>query len=258
MLIPKSIKMYKMHKNIVFFSLFALGFASLLSCGQGPARDEGKQHNMLTEQEKADGWELLFDGKTTRGWRGFQKEDLTIDEGWYAHEGNLVAQGIGGDIGGDIVTNRKFRNFIFETEWKISQGGNSGIFFNVGENGYPAVYATGPEYQLLDDLGYPDRLENHQYTAANYGMHAAENAPVRPAGEWNSTRIVVDNGRVEHWLNGQKVVDYELWTDDWQKLLDEGKWDDFPAYGTYREGHIALQDHGDKVWFRNMKIKVLD
>jgi hypothetical protein len=237
-----------------------LALACMAGCGQRTERtaEESVQHNVLTEQEKSDGWELLFDGRTTTGWRGFRKDDLTIDEGWYAHQGMLVASGTGGDIGGDIVTRRQFENFILETEWRISEGGNSGILYMVAENDYPAVYATGPEYQLLDDLGYPEPLEGWHYTAANYGMHAPVDAPVKPAGEWNSARIVVNNGHVEHWLNGSKVVEYQLWSEEWEELVASGKWADFPGYGRYPRGHIALQDHGHQVWFRNLKIRELD
>jgi hypothetical protein len=241
--------------------MIVLTFSLAYLSGCGPATErqaETVQHNVLTEEEKAEGWELLFDGRTTTGWRGFRKDDLTIDEGWFAHQGALVASGIGGDTGGDIVTRRQFENFILETEWMISEGGNSGIFYLVAENDYPTVYATGPEYQILDDLGYPEQLEDWHYTGANYGMHAPENAPVKPAGEWNTTRIVVDKGHVEHWLNGEKVVEYQLWTDEWDELVASGKWSDYPGYGRYRTGHIALQDHGNRVWFRNIKIRELD
>ena len=252
-----------MKKLSSIFLIFSVVFAAayLTGCGQRAekaAEETTVQHNVLTQEEIDEGWELLFDGKTTTGWRGFRKEDLTIDEGWYAHQGNLVSQGIGGDIGGDIVTNRQFENFIFKTEWKISEGGNSGIMYMVAENDYDAVYFTGPEYQLLDDLGYPHPLDDDQYTAANYGMHAPVDAPVKPAGEWNTAKIVVDNGNVEHWLNGQKVVEYQLWSDEWEELVATGKWADFEGYGRYPRGHIALQDHGDQVWFRNMKIRVPD
>lgn len=251
-----------MQKNFLFFSGLAFVFAisGLIACGPAAQRDaeETVQHNVLTEEERAEGWELLFNGRTTTGWRGFQKEDLTIDEGWYAHQGTLTTSGTGGDIGGDIVTDRKFSNFILETEWQISEGGNSGILYLVGENGYRAVYETGPEYQLLDDQGVSGQVADWHKTAANYGMHAPQNPPVKPAGEWNTARIVVDNGHVEHWLNGEKVLEYELWTEEWEELVESGKWADYPNYGRYREGHIALQDHGDRVWFRNIKIKELD
>lgn len=251
-----------MQKFILIIPGFVLVFAlsGLVSCGPAAQREaeETEQHNVLSEEEIAEGWELLFNGRTTSGWRGFQKEDLTIDEGWYAHDGTLTTSGTGGDIGGDIVTERKFSNFILETEWRISEGGNSGILYLVGENGYRAVYETGPEYQLLDDEEYQDQVEDYHFTGAAYGMYAPENAPVKPAGEWNTARIVVDNGQVEHWLNGEKIVEYELWSEEWEERVEAGKWADFPNYGAYREGGIALQDHGDRVWFRNIKIRELD
>lgn len=251
--------------NSILIAAMVLSLSFMAGCGQGTENraeeeqaEETVQHNVLTEEEKAEGWQLLFDGRTTNGWRGFRKDDLTIDEGWYAHQGMLASNGTGDDMKGDIVTEEEFDNFILETEWRISEGGNSGIFYLVEEDEYPTVYATGPEYQILDDQGYPEPLEDDQYTGANYGMHAPENAPVKPAGEWNTTRIVVDNGHVEHWLNGEKVVEYELWSDEWKERVASGKWSDYPDYGTYKNGHIALQDHGSQVWFRNMKIRNLD
>ncbi len=254
-----------MQKNNFFILGFALIFSVsyLTGCGQ---RTEEKartdrshhQHNVLTVEERSQGWKLLFDGRTLNGWRGFQKDDVTVNEKWYAHQGALVSSGTGGDTSGDIVTREQFENFIFKTEWMISEGGKSGIFYMVAENGYPAVYATGPKYQILDDLGYPETLEDWHYTAANYGMHAPADAPVKPAGEWNSTKIVVDNGHVEHWLNDEKVVEYQLWSEEWEELVSSGKWADYPGYGRYSKGHIAVQDHGFPVRFRNMKIRELN
>ncbi len=234
----------------------------LAGCGQRAKKHAKEEkvitHNVLTEEEIADGWELLFDGRTLTGWRGFQKDDVTINEGWYAYQGMLVASGIGADIGGDIITRRQFENFILKTDWRISEGGNSGIFYMVAENDYPAVYATGPEYQIIDNIGYPIELDDKWLTGANYDMHPPVNAPVKHAGEWNTAKIVVDNGHVEHWLNGVKVVEYQLWSEEWEELVASGKWANYPGYGRYPKGHIALQDHGDEVWFRNMKIKELD
>ncbi len=253
-----------MQKNIFFILSLATAFFLLVASGCGPrtervAEEEAVvKHNVLTEDEKAEGWELLFDGRTTSGWRGFLKDDLTIDEGWYPHQGMLATQGTGGTFSGDIVTERQFENFILTTDWRISEGGKSGIFYLVAENDYRAIFHTGPGYRIMDDLGYTGQSEDTELTAANYGMHPPSDPPVKPAGEWNTARIVVDNGHVEHWLNGEKVVEYQLWTDEWEELVAESKWADYPGYGRYSGGHIALQDAGYQVWFRNMKILELD
>jgi len=212
-------------------------------------------HNRLTDEEIEGGWKLLFNGYSTAGWRGYNTKEM--DEGWTVEDGNLVALGKGGDIGGDIITDEEFGSFELALEWKISPGGNSGILYHVVEGDYPAVYATGPEYQIIDDLGFPEPLEEWQTTGANYGMHAPQRTKIKPAGEWNSSRIILENDHVEHWLNGVKVVEYTLWNDEWNKLVAEGKWKNYPDYGRARKGHISLQDHGSMTWFRNIKIRTL-
>lgn len=213
------------------------------------------QHNLLTEKEKENGWRLLFDGKTTNGWRGYKQDK--VKEGWQVIEGNLVALGKGGDLGGDIITVEQYEDFELYIEWAISDGGNSGIFFHVVERDYPTVYATGPEYQLIDDNGFQEKLEEWQKTGANYAMHNAVNKKLMPAGEFNISRIRVEDGIVEHWLNDEKVLEYELWTDEWKELVKNCKWKDYPGYGLARKGHIGLQDHGNNVKFRNIKIRDL-
>ena len=127
----------------------------------------------------------------------------------------------------------------------------------VEDTAFRAVYESGPEYQLIDDHGHPETLEEWQKSGANYAMHTVESKILHPAGEWNTARILVDEGHVEHLLNGQKIVEYELWTDDWHERVRAGKWKDFPGYGLSKKGHIALQDHGSFVWFRNIKIREL-
>jgi len=221
----------------------------LAGCTQPP------QPNTLSEQEVEEGWILLFDGETPNGWRSYLSDGIS---GWDVEDGALKALGLGGDIGGDIITDEQYENFDLQLEWKISPEGNSGILYLVVEDtAYDAVYHTGPEYQLLDDEGFPEPLEEVQLTGANYAMHVAENKELKPVGEWNTSRILVDHGHVEHWLNGKKVVEYELWSEDWEKRVQEGKWKDYPDYGRARKGHISLQDHGSVVWFRNIKIKEL-
>ena len=218
--------------------------------------DSSREDNTLTASEIKDGWQLLFDGITTNGWRSYLSDSIY---GWEVEDGTFKALGLGGDLGGDIITEDRFENFELRLEWKISPEGNSGILYLVQEDtAYNAVYETGPEYQLLDDAGFPEELQDWQLTGANYAMHVAENKELNPVGEWNSSRILVDHGHVEHWLNGNKVVEYELWSDDWKKRVAEGKWNNYPDYGKFREGHIALQDHGSVTWFKNIKIKEID
>ncbi len=193
--------------------------------------------------------------KQPNGWRNFKQK--SVNEGWIVEDGNLVALGKGGDLGGDIITDEQFEDFELYLEWAISEGGNSGIFFNVLEGDYPTVYATGPEYQLIDDVGFPNPLEEWQKTGANYAMHNAAEKQLKPVGEFNSSKIKVKDGSVEHWLNGAKILEYELWSDDWKERVQNCKWKDYPGYGLARKGHIGLQDHGSVVKFRNIKIRDL-
>lgn len=210
--------------------------------------------NTLTQAEKEGGWKLLFDGKTTDGWRSFRKEGVS---GWTVENGTLKGLGEGSDSGGDIITVDQYENFELKLDWKLAPRGNSGIMYMVREDTFNVPYATGPEYQLLDDEDFPEPVEDWQLTAADYAMYVARDKKLNPAGTWNTAKIVVDHGHVEHWLNGQKVVEYELWSNDWKQRVAAGKWKDYPAYGSFARGHIALQDHGSLVWFRNIKIREL-
>lgn len=211
--------------------------------------------DILTEQEIAEGWMLLFDGKATHGWRGFKQDN--INNGWTVEEGNLIGLGKGGDMGGDIITVGQFEDFELSVDWAISKAGNSGILFHVLEGDHAAVYVTGPEYQLLDDVGYPDKLEEWQKTGANYAMQYADHKVLKKVGEFNNSRIKVKDGHVTHWLNGQELLEYDLWTEEWKTLVEQSKWKDYPAYGLARKGHISLQDHGSVVKFKNIKIREL-
>lgn len=210
--------------------------------------------NTLSEKEKKEGWQLLFNGKNLAGWRTFQGKEIS---GWKVIDGVLNNSGVGSDHGGDIITKVKFQNFELSLEWKIAPKSNSGIFYHVNEKIGTAIYESGPEYQLIDDKGWSDKLRDDQYSGANYGMHAPKNAVVKDLNEWNQTRIIVDGTHVQHYLNGVKVVDYYLWDNDWKLLKENGKWKDYPYYGMARKGQIGLQDHGGLAQFRNIKIKVI-
>ena len=217
---------------------------------------QDKNQNKLSGEETKQGWKLLFDGKSFNGWRTYQNKKA---DSWSVKDGVLYCKGSSGDKNeqrADIITTGQFENFEFSIDWNISPQGNSGIMYMVTEDNKVA-YLSGPEYQLIDDEGYPGKLEDWQKTASNYAMDAATGAVTKPVGEWNNTKIIVNKGHVEHWLNGKKVLEYELWTDEWKKKKAEGKWKDAPNYGLAKKGHIALQDHGSEAWFRNIKIRIL-
>lgn len=217
--------------------------------------------NSLSVQEKQDGWQLLFDGKTTNGWTNFNQKVIS---GWTVEDGCLVGLGLGGDIGGDIVSVKEYRNFIIKWDWKLGANGNSGVIYHVIEGQqYKAPYETGPEYQMIedDDFRNPDSsqylLEDWQKTAADYAMYIANSNKKVNVRDWNSSMIRFTKTKAEYWINGKIVVGFVPWSDDWNKRRDSGKWDKFPDYGKASTGKISLQDHGSKVWFKNIKIKEL-
>ncbi len=221
------------------------------------------KHNALTDSEIAEGWKLLFDGKSTAGIRNFKTETLgrkwqakngalhfvgkSTDEGWQSKEG--------GDI---IITDKPYKNYELSIDWKISEGGNSGIIYYVVEaDQYDYVWNTGTEYQVLDNLRHPDgKIKKHR-AGDLYDLIQTKFVTVNPPMEWNRTKIIIKDGHVQHWLNGYKVVEFDLWTPEWDELVAGSKFVEMKDFGTGKEGHIALQDHGDKVWFRNIKIREL-
>lgn len=233
------------------YKLFYLLLSAVLisSCAQKP--------NILSEKEKSEGWELLFDGKSMENWKMYNGDEVV---GWTIEDECLVALGLGGDIGGDIVTKKQYENFEISVDWKAGKGGNSGLMYHVVEApNLIAPYLTGPEYQFIDEENFDGPLEEWQKTGADYAMHLPDlsKKKVNPAGKWNNSRIVFDNGHVEHWLNGQKILEFEAWTPDWYERRNSGKWENMPEYGLSPIGHICLQDHGAKFWFKNVKIKPL-
>ncbi|HKG92123.1 MAG TPA: DUF1080 domain-containing protein [Gemmatimonadaceae bacterium] len=196
------------------------------------------------------GWRSLFDGRTTAGWRGYRSDSMPA--GWHVVDGALVREA----TAGDIVTAETFRNFELSLQWKISPGGNSGIMYRVTED-QEHPYETGPEMQVLDDQRHRDGRSRLTSSGALYGLYPAPEGAVKPVGEWNSARILVDGTHVEHWLNGVKMADAEIGSADWNARVAASKFRQWPGYAKAASGHIALQDHGDWVAFRDIRVRVL-
>ena len=206
--------------------------------------------NTLTPVEKAEGWKLLFDGTTLTGWRAFKS--TSPPAGWKAVKGELVREA----SGGDLMTIEQFGDFELRLEWKVAKNGNSGIMFRVTDQA-GLTYETGPEFQILDNAGHKDGQNPMTSAGSNYAMHPPVRDVSRPVGEWNDVRLIVRGAHVEHWMNGVKLLEYELWSEDWDKRMKASKFAKMPLYGRAKRGHIVLQDHGDLVWYRNVKIKPL-
>lgn len=208
--------------------------------------------NQLTKQEKSQGFRLLFDGKSVEQFRGWKK--LELPKGWQVVDGELRL--VKGPEGGDIVLKEEFADFDLRLEWKVEKGGNSGIFFRSKE-GQPMPWATGIEMQVLDDKNHHDG--EHEITSAgsHYGMYARSKNVAKPADEWNAARIVAKGKHVQFWLNGTKVVDYTIGDADWFKRKEVSLYKDLPDYGMVATGLIVLQDHGNQVSYRTIRIKKL-
>ena len=225
--------------------IFLLRFAALA------ASAFSAEPNTLTSEEKAAGWKLLFDGKTTTGWRANGKSEFPA-KGWVVEEGTLKHEAKGG--GGDIVTSEDFNDFEFTWDWKIGKAGNSGVKYNFPD----PKKGVGCEYQMIDDVGHPDGLKGgrkHQ-TASLYDLiEPSADAKAKPIGEWNSSRILVQGNKVEHWLNGTKSVEFELGSEAMKELVAKSKYKGATGFGIKKPGPILLQDHGDEVVVRNLKLR---
>jgi len=202
---------------------------------------------------KAGKWQTLFDGSSTDAWRGY-KQSAFPTEGWTVEEGALKAVK-GGH--GDIVTKEKYRDFELELEWRVSPGANSGIFYHATEE-FDAIYQSAPEMQILDNDTHPDGKEPKTSAGSLYALIAPSAGALKPVGDWNRVRIVAKGSHVEHWLNGKKVVDFELGSDALNSLIKSSKFASWPGFAKSAEGYIGLQNHGDDVWFRNVRIRRLD
>ena len=208
-------------------------------------------HNQLTAQEQAAGWQLLFDGESLDQWRTYRKPAPDLE--WQAIDGELTLTRRGG---GDLITRNTWASFELALDWKISEGGNSGIFFLAGESSRP-IFFLAPEIQILDDARHRDReLASHR-SGSLYDMIAAPPESQKPAGEWNSVVISHLNGHLQVWQNDVQTVDIQIGGERWNTLLAESKFADWEGFGTLTSGHFGLQDHGDVVSFRNLKVRTL-
>jgi len=261
----------------LFLFLLAGTFVFGISCQSGQkkagegqadtksAAEEVAAPNSLTKAEQESGWMLLFDGKTSQGWRGVNKDHFPA--AWEIADGTLHCKAsgkgeAGATDGGDILYTKEFGNFQLKLEWKISEGGNSGIFYLGKEVADWPIYKTAPEMQILDNDKHPDALlgvNGNRKAGSLYDLIPANPQNTKPAGEWNSVEILVYQGTVVHKQNGETVLEYHLWTEDWNKLVSGSKFPGLnPDWAKVAEkGFIALQDHGNDVWFRNIKIKEL-
>jgi hypothetical protein len=216
---------------------------------------ESTAQNTLSAKEAKEGWTLLFDGKSTNGWHNFNSDK--VGPGWKIDEEALHLDPSAGK-GGDLVTAEEYQDFELRFEWKISACGNSGLIFNVVEDKkYAEVWHTGPEMQVLDNACHPD-AKIHKHRAGDlYDLIPCSTETVKPAGEWNQVSLVSKNANYEFWLNGKKVVTFTMHDAAWDELIKQSKFKDMPDFGKALKGHLALQDHGDKVWYRNIKIRRL-
>jgi hypothetical protein len=239
------------------FSFLLIGF-SFLICNS----ISGQAQNTLTAKEQAEGWQLLFDGTTTQGWHKYG--GASIGSAWKVQEGALwldPSQKEGWQIkgGGDIVTDESFTDFHLKLEWKIAQNGNSGIMFYIHEDStkYQWPWMTAPEMQVLDNQGHPDAKILSHRAGDLYDLVSCKQETVRAFDQWNQVEIVCKKGKLDLFLNQVNVVSVQLWGEEWKKMIAASKFRNMSGFGTFQEGRIGLQDHGDKVWYRNIKIKRL-
>jgi len=212
--------------------------------------------NELSVKEKAAGWKLLFDGVSTNGWHTYNKN--TIGKAWKVEAGALCFDTTQKD-GGDIVTEKSFSNFHLKLQWKVAKNANSGIIFYVNEDAkYDHPWRTGMEMQVLDNDGHPDGKIIKHRAGDLYDLVKSSSEPVKPVGEWNDAEIISDKGKLKLILNGVTIVETTLWNEAWTKLIAGSKFKNMPDFGTFKSGKISLQDHGDVVCFRNIKVKELN
>ncbi len=244
-------------RNILILAF--ISSALLISCSSSKETNES---NNMSKEEKNDGWVSLFDGKTAKGWHKYG--GTPVGSAWKVKDGYMYLDTSGKENwqiknGGDIVTDKEYENFHLKLEWNIAKNGNSGIIFYINEDKskYNWPWETGPEMQILDNNGHPDSKIIKHRAADLYDLITASPENVKPPGEWNQVELKCFNGNLEFYLNGVKVLTTIMWDAAWKKLIAASKFKNMPGFGIYKKGRIGLQDHGDEVKFRNIKIKVL-
>jgi hypothetical protein len=242
--------------------LTRLALTGLLALAPGCAPQQANQNqspapenaamNTLTPAERAEGWQLLFDGTHLNHWRGYHSD--TLPSAWHAENGVLTK-----DVSTeDLVSRDQYGNFELKFDWKLTPGGNAGVFYR-GTEEYDHIYWSAPEYQLLDDARHPDGKNRLTAAGSAYALYPSPAGIVKPAGQWNSSRIVVNGAHVEHWLNGTKLLEYTLWSPDWRAKVAVSKFADYPNYGMAKSGLIGIQgDHNGKLELRNIMIRRTD
>ena len=230
-------------------SQFVAALVALLlaACADSEVIAPGECVNALSPEEQAGGWRLLFDGKSLSQWRSSKEDE--VNSGWGVENGCLTRLG----MGGDLITKEQFSNFELKLDWRISDAGNSGIFIR-GDESDKSIHHTGYEMQILDNAGHSDAEDPSHRAGAYYDMIAPDHNTSQPVGYWNRVHIIASGPRVEFWLNGRKTASFEQGSEAWQALYRNSKFSDRPNYGSLLKGHIGLQDHWDKVWFRNIRI----
>lgn len=262
-------------KNITYFLIVCIAMLQFFACNNKKADgqpseqsetndpmalyneiDRTVEPNKITEKEVSQNWQLLFDGINADGWHGYNQQG--VPECWEVQDNCLTMKSVGGNEEQDLITDKVYDNFALSLEYKMTTGANSGVLFQIKEDPkYKFAYETGLEFQIIDHENWPDPLEDWQINGANYAMYPPMEKPYKNIGEWNQLMLVVNGDEVTQILNGVVIVKFTKNSEEWTKLRNSGKWTDYPDYGKYDKGHVSLQNHGTKVWFRNIMIKEL-
>lgn len=241
--------------QLVFSACLVLLFSISTGCETMPRSTPSDRAHTTTTPTEAK-WQILFDGSSTEHFRGYRKDHFP-KQGWAIQDGTL--RKVAGAGGGDIITKKQYSDFDLHWEWKVAKGANSGVMYRVAEAAnLPATYFTGPEYQILDDKNHPDGKNRKNQSADLYALVACnQDKALKPVGQWNTSRIIIQDHNVKHYLNGKLVVEYTWASDEIKTLIAKSKFKQWKRFMTVEKGYIAFQDHGDDVWFRNIKIKDL-